>query len=278
MAEALSFSEAAAARELQAAQRNAARRQQFQAELAAAEEEELAALESEEQEAAAARQLAAGQRRASRGKGSGGGNDLALVTDTAGEITDLITAVIEIETIIVPLILLANYHVRFLSGNLGVLPEAGGPLSFVLDKSMELASAGAKTAGKTAGSATARSAGTSAAGSASNPTGGTAGKSAARGANTAPADQRPASTPIGNIFDVKKLAIWQIFLLITLDGLIALIIVVNLLVFFAVPIILLGGAAGLVVGFCIENPDICSTAADLLGDLAPAVGEALGDL
>lgn len=178
--------------------------------------------------------LSANQRTASRGNGGDGGenNVVGAITDTAGEITDLISAVIEIETVIVPLILLANYHVRFLSGNLGAIPEAGGPLSYVLDKCMELASAGAKTVGKTAG------------------------KSAAG-----------ASINIGSLFDVKKLAIWQIFLGIVIDVLLVFFAMVNFLIMIAIPLIVAGGIAGTIVGFCTTYPDVCTSMGSTLTDI-----------
>ncbi|TAK05344.1 hypothetical protein EPO33_05275 [Patescibacteria group bacterium] len=259
------FAEANAARELAAAQREAARRQQVQAAVIQAEEEEIAELESQEEEAQAARALSASQRSAARGKGEGGGgNDIALVTDTAGEIMDLLTAAIEIETIIVPLILLANYHVRFLSGNIGVLPEAGGPLSLFLDKCMEVAGAGAKTAGKAAGSATAKSAGSSAAGAGGKSVGSFGGGDFGGGAGTRTQAPRTESGPSqassgGDPFEVKKLAIWQIFVLVVVDILLALVVMVNFLIMIAVPLIIAAAIGGTLVGFCLTYPDVCSS-------------------
>lgn len=234
MAEALSFSDAGAARELAAAQRAAARGPQAQP-LAAPAEEERAELESEEDQTQAARTLAAGRRTAARRTGAGGGaqNVVAEITDTAGEIVDLVTAAVEIEVVVPALALLANYHVRFISGNMGVMQEMGGPASKFLDLLMDIASAGAKTAAKT-GTATAKTAGASAAGTA-------------------------AASP----FEVKKLAIWQIFLMVVIDMVLVFSIVVNLLLLFALPLLVAGGIAGIVIGFCSGFQGFCTFLAEV---------------
>ncbi len=227
--EALPFSPAVAARELEASKREVARQQQVQAAVIQ-EETEIAELESLEAAEAARHKLAAEQLAARRAKGDGGSSSggLGEITDTVGEISDVITAAVEIETIIVPLILLANYHVRFLSGNLGVLPEAGGPLSSFLDKCMEVSSAGAKTVGKTA-----------------------AGTGSGAGAQ----------------FDVKKLALWQIFLGVIIDILLALSIMVSFLIMIAVPLIVAGGIAGTIYGFCSTYPDVCTSMESTFTDI-----------
>ncbi len=251
-------------RELAAAQRDAARKQQTQAAAIQIEEEETAELESQEEEARAARMLLANQRTAGRGKGGGGAekNIVGEITDTVGEITDLITAVVEIETIIVPLALLANYHVRFLSGNLGAIPEAGGPLSYVLDKCMELASAGAKTVGKTAGKSAAGAGGKSV----GSFGGGDFGGGSSSRTQTPRTEAGPSQTSFGgSLFEVKKLAIWQIFLGIVVDVLLILSIMVNFLILFAVPLLILAAAGGLVFGFCTSFPDVCTYIGSALG-------------
>lgn len=250
--EALPFSAAVAARELAAGQREAARRQEIQAAAIQAEEEYLA----EQSEAEAARTLAASQRTAGRGKESGGGQSaVAMVTETAGEIIDLITAVVEFLAIIPPLALLANYHVRFLSGNLGVLPEVGGPASKFLDAVMEVASAGAKTAGKTGSKAAGQAGGKAAAGS-----------PPASSAKKPSGEQKPPQDSIGGaLSEVKKLAIWQIFIMVVIDIYLVVNFMLLLLLPFIFPLLVAGGVAGTIVGFCLEYPNVCTTIQEGLG-------------
>lgn len=265
------FSEANAARELATSQREAARQQRVQATVAqAVEKETFIELESQEEETKAARSLAASQRGALRGKGGGQDNAAAAITDASGEIVDLVTAVIEIETIIVPVALLANYHVRLFSGNLGLLPEAGGPTSKFLDWLMDISSAGAKTAAKSAGSSAAKSAGASAAGAGGKSIGSFGGGDFGGGSATSVQVPRSEAGPSqasfgGSLFEVKKLAIWQIFFLVILDILLAMNIMLFFITMFAVPLIVAGGVAGTVVGFCLTYPDVCTTVQNGLG-------------
>lgn len=205
------------------------RREQAVVEEELAEKEKLSQFASDEE--AERRRLEADRRKDALGKKRDGGPSVVgAVVDTADQLIDLITAIVEFELIVPALALLTNYHVRFVSGNLGAIPEAGGPLSYVLDKIMELSSAGAKTAGKAAG------------------------KSAAG-----------AGVDIGSMFEVKKLAIWQIFIMITMDALLAFSTMVSLLTVLIIPILILSAAGGLVFGFCTSFPDVCTSIGSALG-------------
>lgn len=209
---------------------------------AAAEEEQLLAEEEAEQDA---RRLLARARRAAGTRGGADESAASLaseLTSAAEELIEVITFFVEIETIVVPLALFAKWTLQFWGGNLGILPSVIGPAVKWLDKVAEAASAGTKTATKVGSTGL-----TQATGQAAGASGG--------GGLQAAAQQLSGGGDEG----VKPISIGLIFLTTLLWIVLSVFLLVNFIVFAAVPLLLAGGAAGIFVGVCSALGDLCTS-------------------
>ncbi len=239
-----------AARDLTAARRADAQRSEEEP-AAHAEIAAMADIEAEADEEQAGRELAAGQRAARRGNGSVGGADLGSalsdITGIADELTDVVTFVVEIETIVVPLLILLKWDLQIIAGNLGV--DFMGVLGLAvwgLEKLVDLCSVGGKTAAK---------AGTGA-------VGGAAGKSTGSfgGGDFGSAKPQEAA-PAGGGSDVKALSTPLLLTAIVLTVVVCISVMVSLIALLIVPIIIVS-AVGLA---CAGFESLCTGIIHVLG-------------
>lgn len=248
-----------AARDLTAARRADVLRAQ-EAPAGHAETAALEEIDEETDEAQIGRDFAAGQREARRGNGGVAGADLGSalsdITGIADELTDVVTFVVEIETILVPLLILAKWDLQIIGGNLNINPVGFvGATVKVCDWLVDICSVGGKTAAK---------AGTSAAGGAGKSTG-------SFGGGDFGAAKPKESAPAGGGSDVKALSTPLMLTAIVLTVVVLMSVMVSLIALFIVPIIIIAGIGLACAGF--EN--VCTGVINMLGSAYTAIRSVL---